>query len=153
MVNKAKTNGGFIDQKMFKTAGKYCFDSLFLTDTSMQVLDGYINHIRPLLKPTCDYILVTRNGGQQNKLGLGRTNEQISFRCNWQVRSPDSLSTNSSNCKLKKHLSSSAQSTISRTRNTALSWQEFTIKNNDRAKSLQKRTNFWKDCTATRNRS
>ena len=66
MVNKAKTNGGFIDQKMFRTAGKY---SLFLTDTSMQVLDGYINHIRPLLKPTCDYVLVTRNGGQQNKLG------------------------------------------------------------------------------------
>jgi len=28
MVNKAKTNGGFIDQKMFKTAGKYFFDSL-----------------------------------------------------------------------------------------------------------------------------
>ena len=23
MVNKTKTNGGFIDQKMFKTAGKY----------------------------------------------------------------------------------------------------------------------------------
>ena len=69
MVNKAKTNGGFIDQKMFKTAGKYGFDFLFLTDTSMQVLNGYINHIHPLLKPTCDYVLVTRNGGQHNKLG------------------------------------------------------------------------------------
>ena len=44
MVNKAKTNGGFIDQKMFKTAGKYGFDSLYLTETSMQVLDGYIDH-------------------------------------------------------------------------------------------------------------
>ena len=69
MVNKAKTNGGFIDQKMFKTAGKYGFDSLYLTETSMQVLDGYINHIRPLLKPNCDYVLVTRNRGQYNKLG------------------------------------------------------------------------------------
>ena len=39
MVNKAKTNGGFIDQKMFKMAGKYGFDSLYLTETSMQVLD------------------------------------------------------------------------------------------------------------------
>ena len=93
MMNRAKTNGGFIDQKMFKTARKNSFDSLFLTDTSMQVLDGYINHIHPLLKPTCDYVLVTRNGGQQNI--AGRTNEQISFRCNWQVRSPDSLSTSS----------------------------------------------------------
>ena len=35
MVNKAKTNGGFIDQKMFKTASKYGFDSLFLTDTRL----------------------------------------------------------------------------------------------------------------------
>ena len=69
MVRTAKTNGGFIDQKMFKTAGKYGFDSLFLTDISMQVLDGYIDHIRPHLKPTCDYVLVTRNGGQHNKLG------------------------------------------------------------------------------------
>ena len=69
MVDKAKTNGGFIDQKQFKTAGKYGFDSLFLTDTSMQVLEGYINHIRPLLKPNCDYVLVTRNGRQHNKLG------------------------------------------------------------------------------------
>jgi len=69
MVNNAKTNGGFVDQKMFKTAGKFGFDSLYLTETSMQVLDGYINHIRPLLKPNCDYVLVTRNGGQHNKLG------------------------------------------------------------------------------------
>ena len=69
MVNKAKTNGGFIDQKMFKTAGKYGFDSLYLTETSMQVLDGYISHIRPLLRPTCDFVLVTSNGGQHNKLG------------------------------------------------------------------------------------
>ena len=34
----------------------------------MQVLDGYINHIRHLLRPTCDLVLVTRNGGQHNKL-------------------------------------------------------------------------------------
>ena len=39
MVNAAKANGGFIDQKMFKTAGKYGFDSLILTDASMQVVD------------------------------------------------------------------------------------------------------------------
>ena len=69
MVNKAKTNGGFIDQKMFKTAGKYGFDSLFLTETSMQVLNGFISHIRPNLNPTCEFVLVTRNGGQHRKLG------------------------------------------------------------------------------------
>ena len=35
MVKAAKENGGFIDQKTFKTAGKYGFDSVILTDTSM----------------------------------------------------------------------------------------------------------------------
>ena len=69
MVNAAKENGGFIDQKTFKTAGKYGFDSIILTDTNMQVLDGYINFVRPLLKPHCDFVLVTRNGGQHSKLG------------------------------------------------------------------------------------
>ena len=69
MVDKAKTNGGFIDQKMFKTAAKYGFDSIFLTETNMDVLRGYITHIRPRLKPSCNYVLVTRNGGQHNKLG------------------------------------------------------------------------------------
>ena len=69
MVNVAKENGGFIDQKTFKTAGKYGFDSVILTETSMQVLDGYINFVRPLLKPRCNFVLVTKNGGQHSKLG------------------------------------------------------------------------------------
>ncbi|KAL9978137.1 hypothetical protein ACROYT_G015624 [Oculina patagonica] len=64
-----KENGGFIHQKKFKTASKYGFDSLILTDASMQVLESYINFVRPLLKPQWDYILVTRNGGQHSKLG------------------------------------------------------------------------------------
>ncbi|XP_032221471.1 uncharacterized protein LOC116603928 [Nematostella vectensis] len=65
----AKTNRGFVDQKIFKTAGKYGFDSLLLTDTNMSVLEGYITYIRPLLNPKCEYVLVTRNRGQHNKLG------------------------------------------------------------------------------------
>lgn len=69
MVKAAKENGGFIDQKTFKTAGKYGFDSVILTKTSMQVLDGYINFVRPLLKPRCNFVLVTKNGGQHSKLG------------------------------------------------------------------------------------
>ena len=69
MVKTAKENGGFIDQKKFKTASKYGFDSSILTDASMQVLESYINFVRPLLKPQCDFVLVTRNGGQHSKLG------------------------------------------------------------------------------------
>ena len=69
MVKAAKANGGFIDQKTYKTAGKYGFDSVILTDTSMQILDGYINFVRPLLKPQSDFVLVTKNGSQHSKLG------------------------------------------------------------------------------------
>ena len=69
MVRAAKANGGFIDQKTFKTAGKYGFDSVILTDTSMQILEGYINFVRPLLKPQCDFVLVTKSGSQHRKLG------------------------------------------------------------------------------------
>ena len=44
-------------------------DTLYLTDTSMKILDGYINFVRPLLKPQCDFVLVTKNGSQYSKLG------------------------------------------------------------------------------------
>ena len=69
MIATAKEKGGFIDQKTFRTAGKYGFDSLILTDANMQVLNGYISYVRPLLKPQCDFVLVNRNGGQHGKLG------------------------------------------------------------------------------------
>ena len=64
MVKAAKENGGFIDQKTFKTAGKYRFDSVILTDTGMEILD-YITLVRPLLKLQCDFVLVTKSGTQQ----------------------------------------------------------------------------------------
>ena len=69
MVKAAKENEGFIDQKTFKTAGKYGFDSVILTYTSMQILDSYITFVRSLLKPQCDFVLVTKSGKQHSKLG------------------------------------------------------------------------------------
>ena len=110
MVNKAKSNGGFIDQNMFKTAGKYGFDSLYLTETSMQVLDGYINHVRPLLKPNCDCVLVTRNGGQHNK--LGELMSKLVFDATGKYVHPTRYRqiVETASC---KQLSNSAQSTIS----------------------------------------
>ena len=69
MIATAKEKDGFIDQKTFKTAGKYGFDSLVLTDANVQVLNGYILYVRPLLEPQCDFVLVNRNGGQHGKLG------------------------------------------------------------------------------------
>lgn len=32
LIGTARENGGFLDQKAFKTAGKYGFDSLILSD-------------------------------------------------------------------------------------------------------------------------
>ena len=52
-----------------KTASKYGFHSLILTDASIQVLDSYTNVLRPSLKPQCEFVLVKRNGGQHSKLG------------------------------------------------------------------------------------
>ena len=69
MIATAKEKGGFIDLKTLKTAGKYGFDSLILTDANLQVLNGYISYVRPLLKPQCDFVFVNRNGGQHGKLG------------------------------------------------------------------------------------
>ena len=69
IIATAKGKDGFIDQKAFKTAGKYGFDYLILTDANMQVLNGYISYVRPLLKPQCDLVLVNRNGDQHGKLG------------------------------------------------------------------------------------
>ena len=69
MIATTKEEDGFIDQKAFKTAGKYGFNSLILTDASMQVLNDYITHVRPLLKLQCDFVLVNINGDQHGKLG------------------------------------------------------------------------------------
>ena len=68
MVDKAQSNGGFIDQKMFKTAHTYSFDSLLLGRSNVEMIEQYRTHVRPLLKPKCDYLLVTRNGTQYSKL-------------------------------------------------------------------------------------
>ena len=68
MLESVKKNEGMVDQKMFKTAKKYGFDSVYLDECSIDILEKYITFIRPLLKPTCEYILVNRNGKQFRKL-------------------------------------------------------------------------------------
>ncbi len=68
MVTSAAANGGFVDQKTFKTAGKYTFDSLVIDDISMKILSDYIEYVRPHLNPHCDFLLVNRSGGQFLKL-------------------------------------------------------------------------------------
>ena len=68
MCEKAKSNGGFVDQTTFKTTKTYGFDSFILDVKSIELIDEYIKYIRPLLNPLCDFLLVNRNGLQFSKL-------------------------------------------------------------------------------------
>ena len=59
---------GFVDQKEFKTADSYSFDSFKLDSTSIKVVDQYVKHTRPLIGPKCNHLLLNRNGMQFSKL-------------------------------------------------------------------------------------
>ena len=69
MIDEAKTNGGYIDQTNFKTERQYAFDTLILSTEVMQIIDSYVSFIRPKLKPSCNYLLLTTNGKQYSALG------------------------------------------------------------------------------------
>ena len=60
MLEKAKDNGGYVDQTKFKTAEQYMFDSVAFDEPSLTMLDQYVKHIRPLLQARCKYVLVTK---------------------------------------------------------------------------------------------
>ena len=69
MLETAKCNGGFIDQTTFKTHEKYAFDTLVLSRDVLQILDSYVSTVRPLLHPSCDYLILTTNGKQYTAFG------------------------------------------------------------------------------------
>eukprot|EP00111_Clytia_hemisphaerica_P013746 TCONS_00040445-protein len=73
MIEKAKQVDGFIDQREFKTTGKYLFDTLILTEEVFTVLDTYTDFVRPLMKPSCDYLLVSTTGNQYLSLTTAMT--------------------------------------------------------------------------------
>ena len=68
MFENAKTNGGMVDQTIFKTAQKYGFNSLYFDEISLNIIDDYVQYVLPLLNSQCDYLLVNRNGLQFQKL-------------------------------------------------------------------------------------
>ena len=69
MVNAAKSNGGYVDQTLFKTNDKYIFDTLILSEDVLKILDSYIKTVRPFMFPKCEYLLVTCNGTQYTAFG------------------------------------------------------------------------------------
>ena len=46
MSEHAKTTGGYIDQKLFKTTGTYGFDSIVLDNINAKVIGNYIEFVR-----------------------------------------------------------------------------------------------------------
>ena len=62
MLEKAKSENGYIDQKEFKTADTYMFDTLIFSADAMTLVSLYVQHVRPLLNPICEYVLINNNG-------------------------------------------------------------------------------------------
>ena len=73
MVEVARINGGFIDQTEFKTSATYTFDTLIISEEVIKVLDCYIFHVRPLLNPVCNYLLVSTVGKQYTSFTIAMT--------------------------------------------------------------------------------
>ena len=62
MYEKCKSDGGFVDQRNFKTAKNFLFDSVLFDPSAMKIIDLYVDYCRPLLKPKSDFLLVTTSG-------------------------------------------------------------------------------------------
>ena len=67
MFENSKANNGFINQKEFNTNLSYTFDSLVSDALPTRVIALYVEHVRPLLNPQNDYLLLTGNGTQYKK--------------------------------------------------------------------------------------
>ena len=59
---------GFIDQTVFKTNETYGFDTLYFTEDVLRFVKCYTEGIRPLLRPKCEFVLLSRKGTQLQKL-------------------------------------------------------------------------------------
>ena len=68
LFQDAKQCGGFGNQKKFKRADSYSFDPSKLDSISMKVVDQYVEHIRPLIGPKCNHLLLNRNDTQFSRL-------------------------------------------------------------------------------------
>ena len=64
LFENAKSNGGIVDQTIFKTTKKCGFNYLYFDEISLSIVDDYVRFVRPFL----DYLLVNRNGAQFQRL-------------------------------------------------------------------------------------
>ena len=73
MMKRARKENGYVDQREFKTADKYLYDTLIFTEDAQDLIGMYIDHCRPLLHPLCDNVLVNNNGKMLDNLGHAMT--------------------------------------------------------------------------------
>lgn len=73
MFEQAKLNGGYVDQRLFKTSSTFVFDSFVMDADVLRLLDLYVIHCRPLLHPKCDYFLLTGTGQMAQNLCYSMT--------------------------------------------------------------------------------
>ena len=73
MFEKSKDDSGYIDQRSFKTSGTYLYDTIIIDDDVSRLIDLYVNHCRPLLNPTSDFLLISSTGNMLPKLTNGMT--------------------------------------------------------------------------------
>lgn len=52
---------------------RYLFDTVILSDDTIEIIDLYLEHIRPRLNPQCDFLLLSTNGTQFQSLTTAMT--------------------------------------------------------------------------------
>ena len=64
MFEESKKNGGYVDQTEFKTNKEFLFDTLIFSTPVLDILQRYIDIIRPRCEPVCEYVIVNTSGNQ-----------------------------------------------------------------------------------------
>ena len=65
---KSIGKNSIINQTLFKTNEKYGFNSFSFSVDVLTLVTSYVNDIRPILNPVCNYLLVCRHGKQISNL-------------------------------------------------------------------------------------
>ena len=89
MFENAKSNGGMVDQTIFKTAQKYGFNSLYFDEINLYIIDDYVQYVRSLLNSQCDYLRVNRNWFAVSE--TRRSTKRARVSSDWQVHTSDKV--------------------------------------------------------------
>ena len=86
----AKTNGGMVDQTTFKTAQKYGFNYLYFDEISLDIIDDYVQYVRPLLNSHVMRLLAIKS----KRFAVSETHRSAKrprVSSDWQVHTSDKV--------------------------------------------------------------